>query len=1022
MNRASVSSVSMCRRPGPLALAIAIALLATGAGMPAALAQQAQEGGQQDETQQQGPSKSGEAKATEAKDLDAVVVTGSRIRHEPGYEGPAPVTSIDAEAIRISGQTQISDVLNQLPGFAISQTSQTSNQYEIGNPGISALDLRGMGVQRTLTLVDGRRQVPSIPGTSSVDVSMLPSSMIKRVEVVTGGASALYGADAVNGVVNFILKDDFEGLEAGVRYGDSSRGDMPSYTADVLFGKNFADNRGNFTLYGFWERQTGDVYGQDRPWTAKGHPLYERASATDRYVITENNHNFYDTTNANIVIGNCTSANWVNCLYTFDANGQLRRPELGPGGLSNLNTSTLVNGDTLLQQGRTNGGEYGSRYDNWQMVVPSDRQSVRGTVNFDFSDAVRFFGNFTYSQSQSHTRNRQLAAYGSGGAESVPFDSPFITQAMIDANGGPFTQNISFARNFDNDAGLLTTDYERKLLQVVGGLEGDFEFISRPWNYSAYVSYGRTKERVRYRNGASYNRLLEGLNSTDDGAGNAVCNGSWVWNGTAYDWANPTAGCVAINPFAQLTPGMVDWLRYDTDWSDTTMTQKVASAYVSGGLFNLPGGEAQLVLGAEYRKESNDIGVIPQFDPDDPRFDPTLGSSGTPLVGEYNVKEVFGEMNLPLLSDVTAAKRLTLNLAGRLSDYNLAGRATTNKIGLEWAPIEDVTLRGTWGKAIRAPNIGEMFTANTVSGAWLYDPCNTNALVTRTDRTEYTAANCAAINPTNAATYWQWLDVIYSGNSGLEPETAKTKTFGVVLRPRFVDNLVVSADYYDIDLTNVIAGLAPQTILNRCVDLASLDNSFCGLVSRDDTTGNLVEVAVQQMNLARSTARGVDINASWFHELAGAGRISLDLNLGRTLERRDIADSANPDDAWDNLEIFGTPKWKGSLRTGWSNEKFSAYWTLRGYSRMRASPRVTEANYDRPWAGSTFYNDLYASYQITPKFNLSAGMNNMFDRSPPRIPGAEAGGTNFNQGIANTSSGLYDVIGRTFYVGLRVSL
>ena len=176
------------------------------------------------------------------------------------------------------------------------------------------------------------------------------------------------------------------------------------------------------------------------------------------------------------------------------------------------------------------------------------------------------------------------------------------------------------------------------------------------------------------------------------------------------------------------------------------------------------------------------------------------------------------------------------------------------------------------------------------------------------------------------------------------------------------------------------------------------------------------------MNLARSTARGVDINASWFHELSGAGRISLNLNLGRTLERIDYADSANPDDAWDNLGVFGTPKWKGSLTTGWSNQKFSAYWTLRGYSKQRASQRVTEENYERPWAGSTFYNDIYASYQITPKFNLSAGMNNMFDRAPPRVPGAEAGGTNFNQGIANTSSGLYDVIGRTFYVGLRVSL
>jgi len=1016
MSRASVSSVSMYRRPGPLALAIALALSAAGAGAgaPHALAQQAQ-------APQQEAAPSDEAAAVDAKELDAVVVTGSRIRREPGFEGPAPVTSISAERIRTSGYTQIADLMNQLPSFAVSQSDQTSNNPDVGNVGINALDLRGMGVQRTLTLVDGHRQVPSIPGTSGVDVSMLPASMIQRVEVVTGGASALYGADAVNGVVNFILRKDFEGLEASVRYGDSSRGDMPSYSADVLFGRNFADNRGNFTLYGFWEKDNGEVSGQDRPWTANGHPLYERPGGAGKYVVTEGNRNFYDSPNANIVIGGCTPANWLDCLYTFDANGRLRRPDLGPGGLVNMSTSQLTTPESVLQQGRTNGGEYGGRYDNWFLVVPSDRQSVRSTVNFDFNDAARFFANLTYSQSQSHSTGRALATYGSGGAESVPYTSPFITQEMIDANGGPFTQNISFARNFDEDVGRTRTDYERKLLQMVTGLEGDFDFISRAWNYSAYVSYGRSSERTRSRNAASYDRLLEGLNSTVDGAGNPVCDGSWVWNGSAYDWAAPTAGCVAINPFARLTPGMVGWLTYDTDWSDTTMTQKVASAYVSGGLFDLPGGEAQLVVGAEYRKESNDIGVIPQFNPDDPRYDPSLGTTATPLVGEYSVKEAFGELHLPLLDGVAGAERLSLDLAGRLSDYNLAGRTATSKIGLEWAPIHDVTLRGTWGKAIRAPNIGEMFTANSVSGLWVYDPCNDYSVQYRADRSEYTAANCAAINPSDTATYWQWRDIVYSGNTGLKPETAKTTTFGVVLRPRFVDNLTVSADYYRIDLRGVIAGLAPQMILNRCVDQASLDNPFCDLVTRN-ATGDLVEVAVQQMNLSQSIARGVDINASWFHDLARGGRVSVDLSAGRALERTDIADPQSPDDAWDYVGLFGTPKWKGSLRTGWSNSTFSAYWTLRGVSKMRAGRTITEETYDRPWAGSTFYNDVYASYQFSPKAGVYAGMSNVFDRAPPRIPGAEAGGANFNQAISGYQAGLYDVIGRTFYVGFRVSM
>lgn len=1018
------------RGVGRLARAITTTLFATGfAAAPAFALPQAD-----DQDPQAAPPAAQEETTTEAgrkaptdggagediAELDKVVVTGSRIRHEPGYEGPAPVTLIDAETIRASGQTQIADLMNQLPAFAVSQSDQTSNNPDVGNVGINALDLRGMGVQRTLTLVDGRRQVPSIPGTSGVDVSMLPASMIERVEVVTGGASALYGADAVNGVVNFILKKDFDGLEASVRYGDSGRGDMPSFSGDVLFGKNFAGDRGNFTLYGFWERDNGEVSGQDRPWTANGTPLYDRSGAPDRYVITEGNRNFYDAPDAQIVIGNCTSANWTDCMYSFTPDGQLRRPQFGPGGLVNLNTGQLTTPETLLQQGRTDGGEYGARYDNWYLSVPSDRQSVRSTVNLDFSEAVRFFGSVNYSQSQSKSVGRALSAYASGGAESVPFYSPFITQEMIDANGGPFTQNISFARHFDGDVGLVRTDYERKLLQVVAGLEGDFTFLSRGWNYSGYMSYGRSNERIRSRNAASYDRFIEGLNSYNDYLDNDG-DGDFT-EAACYNYGNPNSpGCVAINPFARLTPEMVDWVTYDTDWSDTTMTQKVASAYASGGLFGLPAGEVQLVVGAEYREESNNIGVIPQFNPDDPRYDPTLGTTSNPLIGQYSVKEAFGELHVPLLSDVTGAKRLSLDLAGRLSDYNLAGRTATSKIGLEWAPIDDVTLRGTWGKAIRAPNIGELYTADSVGGLWVYDPCNDYSIQYRADQTEYTAANCAAIGPSDTATYWQWRDIVYSGNLELKPETAKTTTLGVVLRPRFIDNLTVAADYYRIDLRGVIAGLDPQAILNRCVDQATLDNPFCDLVTRD-ADGDLVEVAVQQLNLSQSIARGVDINARWFHELPGGSRLSVDVNASRALQRTDVADPQNPDDGWEYVGLFGTPKWRGSIRTGWTCDKVGVYWTLRGASKMRAGRTRTDENTVRAWAGSTFYNDVYASYQISSKVSLYAGMNNAFDRSPPRIPGAEAGGANFNQAISGYQAGLYDVIGRTWYAGVRVSL
>lgn len=983
-----------CRRRGQLAVAVAIALCATATG--AAWAQDAAAAATQEKQA---------TAALDAKDLDTVIVTGSRIRREPGFEGPAPVTAISAEKIQASGYTQIADMVNQLPSFAVTQSSQTANQT--GNVGVSALDLRGMGVQRTLTLVDGRRQVASIPGTAGVDVSALPASMIERVDVVTGGASALYGADAVNGVVNFILKRDYEGLEASVRYADSSRGDMPTYTGDVLFGKNFADNRGNFTLYGFWEENSGTVRGQDRPWTANGYPYYARAKSTDPYTILDNSRNVYNSPNATVSLGNCSSANAANCLYTFNPDGSLRHSQLGPGGLTNLSTDFNV-----LQQGTTDGGEFGGRYDSWYLVTPSDRQTVRSTLDFDVTDSLRLVGTVNYSQSQSEASWRSLSTYGSGGSEVVPYYSPFITQEMIDANGGAFTKGIAFGRHFDEELGHMRQQTDRKLLQATVGMEGYFDFIGRSWNYEAYYSYGRSRQRTRELNAASYDRLISGLDSYVDAAGNPIC-----WNGPA--------GCVAINPFKRLTSDMVDWLTYDTDWSSTTLTQKVASAYVSGGLFDLPGGEAKIVVGSEYRKERNEIGTIAQYDPSNAAYDPTLGVTQTGLNGEFSVKEIFSELSLPLLSDVAGAKRLSLELAGRISDYSTAGRTTTTKLGLEWAPIEDITLRGTYGKAIRAPNIGELFTAGTISSAWIYDPCNDWALANRSDTTDFTAANCAAISPsdTSVNNYWQWKDIVYSGNKNLKPETAKTTTFGVVLRPRFASNLTVSADYYKIDLRGVISTLNYQTILNYCVDQSSLDNTFCDAVTRDQN-GDIVEVAVQQLNLSQSIARGVDINANWYYDLgetadSNAGRIILDLSYGRTLQRQFVADPQNPDDVWDYLTRWGTPKWKGTVRTGWSNPKMSFYWTLRHVSKMRASNSST-STYEREWAGNTFYSDFYASYQFTPKVSIFGGLNNAFDRAPPRVPGAEAGGAGFNQ--SGSQAAVYDVLGRTFNLGVRVKL
>ncbi|MFT3755172.1 MAG: TonB-dependent receptor [Pseudoxanthomonas sp.] len=983
-------------RPSPLTAALALVF---AAGMP--LAASAAESPQQAQDAQQTQQVAADSGTTEdARTLDSVTVTGTRIRRKDGMEGPTPLVQISEEQISATGRTQIADVVNQMPALSITQSNQTANLE--GNPGINALDLRGLGTQRTLVLVDGRRQVPAMPGTSAIDLSTIPSSLVQRVDIVTGGASALYGADAVSGVANFILKKDFEGINGGVYYGNSSRGDMPTTNFDLLMGKNFADQRGNVTFYAFHEDSPGTVSGQDRPWTADGYPTYQRPNSGALYEITDGIRNIYNSTYAQAILG--------GKHYAFTADGRLRDPILGPGGYANLVPVKLDDPAGALYGLATDGGEYGGRYDSWYLSVPSQRDTLRMSFNFDASEALRFFGNATYARNESESGAPALALYG---YDYVPVDSPFITDEMREANGGSIDEDLSVARRFD-EAGLSRSRYHYGMFQMHAGVSGDFQFLSRDWNYSAYVSYGRSTQRARDWQVVSYDRFQMGLDSTTDDNGNPVCR-------STLD--EPGNGCVAINPFKTLTPEMLAWLRYDTDWSHTKQTQKVASAYVGGGLFDLPAGEVQMVVGGEYRKEDSDIGAVPQYDPSSPSFDPTLGSESHPLKGGYSVKEIFAEMHVPLLADVAFAKRLDFDVAARVSDYDRAGRTVTNKFGLDWAPIEDISLRATYGRAVRAPNIGEMFTARGVGGAWLADPCNYYDVEYRTTRTQYTKANCEALNPANANdTYWIWTDVISQGNLDLKPEVAKTLTAGLVFRPRFLRNFVMSVDYYDIDLTGAIDAFPAQTLLNKCVDAPTLDNVFCDQVIRDDDN-NLTGVITQKLNLAKYLTRGIDYAAQYRYDLTPhwgekAGTLNFSLSYTRLIRKDYTFDPDQPDEVSHFAGVFGAPRSKGVLSSSWYNDSAGVTWTLRHVGKMRNSTQVTPELYRKVWAGSVYYNDFYGYFNLKPGLQIFGGLYNAFDRAPPRIPGGEAGGANFELGY---QAGVYDVIGRMYYAGARVN-
>lgn len=943
------------------------------------------------------PGETGNNAGAEDETTDTVVVTGSRIRRTSA-DSPSPLTIVDADAIRATGLVEIADVINQLPSLAITQTNQTSNL--LGNAGLNALDLRGLGTERTLVLVNGRRRVPAIPGTGAVDISTIPSNLVERIEIVTGGASALYGADAVAGVANFILKDDFEGFDASLRYGGSTRGDLHTYTADALFGSNFADGRGNITAFAFYQHMPGTVSGADRPWTARGYPIYSRTDPSLPWTVQDGVRSIYDAASSHVLLG--------GELYTFNDDGSLRLPELGPGGFTNASPIDLSDDDDvgLLT---TDGGEYGGRYDDWLLSVPSDRFSASATVNFDITDAHTVFASVDFSTSDSLAAFAPLRSFGSN---AVPADSPFITDEMRAANGGDITSPLNFAGTF-RELGRPSTEFDRQLVQFVGGAKGAFEQFSIPWDYSLYYSYGRSRQKVRQVNSTANDRFLLGLDTTDDGAGNPICRSTLT---------DPGNGCVPINPFAPLTQEMIDYIQYSSSQSVSTLSQHVVSGFVRGDIAELDAGPVQFVLGGEYRSEKNDIGAIPELDPNSPSFDPGIGATESPLVGEFDVVEGFAEISIPILKDAPLFHLLNVDGAVRVSDYSTAGFTLTYKGGGEWAPIPDVRFRATYGKAVRAPNIGELYTVGSVSGLWVNDPCNDWNLANRPDRTEFTAANCALLSPTNGDIFWQFRDIISEGNLNLDVETAKTLTAGVVLQPRFIENLAISADYYSINLENAIDVLGAQAILNRCVDLPSLDNQFCDLIERDGD-GNLQSISVSQVNLAKFLTRGIDFEGVYSVDLPNfgmkgyGGRLTFNSAYGLTLNRDYTLDPSDPDTVTKFAGVFGTPKWKGVTRLTYNAGPLSVTWAARHFGRMKQNSTFTEENYIPLYTPHIVYNDVTASYWFRENtISLYAGLNNVFDKAPPRIPGAEAGGANFELGF---QAGTYDVIGRTFFVGLR---
>ncbi|GAB7555561.1 TonB-dependent receptor [Novosphingobium sp. 11B] len=899
--------------------------------------------------------------ATDAADTgDAIIVTGSRLRNA-NLEQAAPIMAVTAAEMKATGQVNVENVLKEIPQLVPDQTGASNNPGD----GVATANLRGLGASRTLVLVNGRRYV-SYDTNQIVDLNTIPTALLERVDVVTGGKSAVYGSDAVTGVVNFVTKQDYDGIQANANYRLTDAGDGAQYTGGILAGKNFADGRGNITVYG--------EYSQRKAITQASRS-YTKTAMTDG-------------DDGTLVAGGSSSipATRMNLGGTNYKFGQ-------DGSYSAYDSSTDA---------------YNYATENY-LQVPQKRELVFAQAHFDVSDALTLYAEGQYV----HNRvKNQLAPTPVTGSFSIDNDSSFLSadsQALLqgyDTDGDGYTTANIYRRLSEIGDRVQVTD--SKAVRGLIGARGD---IGHDWSYDVYASFSRTR-RTEYQYGnISRSRLQQGLLTTYDADGNLVCT----------DTSN---GCVPVNIFGEgnISDAAVDFLSIDTV-NRSTITEKVVSGAISNNnLFDLGAGPAGFAFGAEYRSEHG------SYNPDE------LLSSGDVVgfnasdatSGGYNVKELFAEIDVPLIADKPFIERLEFNGAARYSYYSTAAKSVgTFSAGLVYAPIKDISFRGQFSRAVRAPTVNDLYSGSSQNFETATDPCSTP------DATSYSnlyaacvASGVAAADVGNdqynaAATQ---IESYNGGNTKLREETANTYTFGVVLQPQMIPGLSITADYYHIKIDNFITAVGTANLLTACYgdagnNYTSYDSSTCSLLPRD-STGTIVGAIDNLSNTGGVKTDGIDFDAQYTIPLAFGRNNSSKLNLrvaGSYLMNWTFRPMASlPDLVVDCAGKFGLScsnvyaKWRLNSRATWSTEDLSVSLAWRHLSAVDDDT----GGYAVDHIPAYNYFDLSASVDVAKRFTWNIGMNNMFNKKPPVLGD--------NQEQSNTYPSTYDVYGRTFFTGITV--
>lgn len=826
-----------------------------------------------------------------AEDDEVIVVTGTRIQR-PDYQFANPVVSSTAEEIANSGTTNLLDYLETVPALNNSLNG-TEGFPNAGFSGVDLLNLRNLGVNRTLVLVDGKRHVPGNTGTSAVDVSTIPTDLVERVDVLTGGASAIYGADAVTGVVNFILQDDFEGLRIRGEFGAPQDDGQETQFVAATAGMSFAEGRGNIAGSIEYSNETRLVCSQ-------------RSNCIDEVRFVANPYTPDYGPYSRIPLGNLVwfSSGRGGGVDTdgdiFFANFDGNTDAAWDYGTNFIPGADIYSGgyDIGFTYGQGGSGTPTAGYT--ETLLPEvERLNFNVFSHFDITSNMRLYGSMKMIHSEAFNAIQPTFDYGYA---IDPVANPF-TPTNIATDAALNGQSLIFVTRDHFDLGVGGERIERDVTRGVVGLEGE---ISDHIRYDVSFVAGQLSENLIFTNSRFEDRFAAAIDVVDpDGAGplGPTCRvnvdpAGYLASFNIVDreantglanypapisfTAGPGSGCLPLNTFGDGAgdAAAIDWVMNDLT-IDTRVVQQVFTAAFSGdfgSFLRLPGGSIGWAAGTEWRRESLDA-VPDTFS--------QLGvtqSGATPISrGSYEVQEAFAEASLPILQGAPFAESLTLDWAHRYADYSTLGAANTWKFGLSWQPISDLTFRATRAEAVRAPNINELFAPTSITFQFIVDPCAASeipgapdvALRTANCQTLLTAAGAA--DPAGT-----WVDPFAAftktghagGNPNLDVETAETDTIGFIYRPSFLRGFAFSADYYDIVVRNAINPIDPQELATQCVDAASVVNSFCAAITRQvggAGAGGITDFLQAPFNVSAFTTRGIDFTIAYRFDAADIG-------------------------------------------------------------------------------------------------------------------------------------------------------